>query len=338
MEDIRDLLDIPESDLADHQRHKKSFVSPWNKRMGEKAVLMNWFEDSLPEFLWWHAITDLYGHFPGGKRGQRVTDILRSYLREDKKSTVLGFCSDFSRIRDEDRREAREDLIVEMGTLIDDFALETLLFERHPMRWIFEGGDYYADEGPEAYLERQVLELANRRGEPATRVKHLALGELLREGKLVLQKGSEMVEVMRSYPKVENHDKAAAILGATYKGVIMSSHPPDTDWVKEFWSSNRRRTDCRYRAIEDSEEVVERLTSTAIGFSDSPDISEKVLSFRPRIRSLSGTARTNGIDKDLSEVVLGLASRAIRIVEDLAINVPIRSGIWLHAGIRMIQG
>lgn len=319
------------SDLDDHVRVKGGLRSPLNAALGDALDISQWVTERLPEYLWWDALHELEG-FKGIQRGRDVVDLIKAKVGDDK--PFLGYCSEFSEVRDDLREELAPKIQEILGDTTEVLAGVVGLYEDHPMGWIFDGVDGCSAEEAEAFLDEQVSRLWHRRSPGAVNAQHIVIAELARSGKLVLpygEMGEEIADLLVKYPDVEDHDKAAATICSMTMTIHMTQEL-DLSWPAIFWYSNRARSPCHIPIIRYGDYF---LPQSEAGARDERAV-QMVPLLRGRISSLMGAALEGEIDKDVAESVLAVASRCVRIAEDIAASPTLRSPPWLHAGLRML--
>jgi hypothetical protein len=322
------------SDLDKHQRVKKRLLSPLNKAMREKLRPVDWFSECLPEHVWWHAMVEIYGKDEGVTRAREVLDEIRKVVPNEV--LVLGYVSDFRHVPEDKRAALAPKLRELMGPRWPMYGAVAKLSEANPMNWIFEPNPTVDEEMAELMLGKWVLDLGPRRGDAAAMAQFLVLAELARLKKLSINvDDKETRELLTKYPNVPDKNLAAGQIGAMSKA-FLAGRASDSTWATDFWRENIKRTPCAIPPEEGPEEIAS-LEALRGANGLSHDGRRVLSSLRPRLRRCFRRALELDADRDVAEVVAGLASRAIRFAEDVARFPILRGGVWNHAAVRMMS-
>lgn len=317
------------SDLESHKKRKWGLESPMNASFGDTLQTTQWAADRLPEFLYWDALVQEHGD-AAFEIGGEVIDILETVIAKGPQPP-LALCTDFSRVPQGERDQVRGRIRGIRGSLPPRFADSVKAIENHPMRWLVEGEPSEQNTDPEEFLDGQVIRLWNRRDGPAVTVQQYVLVQAAKRGHIRFQAGQGvLVDALIGYPRVKDAGLAAAAinsLGLAFWNLRMK----ESSWPPTFWTTNRKRTMCTVSLPEVDSFV--RSAASEASASESREMQIPVL--RSNLVKLTRLAAFHGEEPDVSEAVLGLAGRMVRIVEDVAAHAILRASPWGHVFVRL---
>jgi hypothetical protein len=226
------------TELAGHQREKKSLVPPFMK-VGNLRP-MSWTNDRLPEMLWCALLLSQMGRGPALAIFRKVAKLIPQ--PNDGKTVIdpthsgLGSLDPVSREKvlsvicsEEQARESLRPL---------------LLLGKLPARecWLKAIGQLASAEDWEA-LKAAVARVLYHQTQEATDCRWVRVLFRVLSGKFVLRSREEAREILE-YPTYGEQEKVRPTIRAM-EGVLDAASPLASTWPKDFWEQCLRDTDCK---------------------------------------------------------------------------------------------
>jgi hypothetical protein len=314
--------------LQGHSRTRKKLVTPFNQLPNLRPT--NWVADQLPELLFAAAMLDAYGG--SYEPVWAFLEALDGFVEEPK--LVDGHMSSFQLVPSEERNEARAALAAPgVPPLPDEWKHALALYPDGPSAWLVGSESETAPSDPAVaipYLQRLVRANFDSRSVPATRLRLVPIGRLVKAGRIRVPPDFLENSYIPRYPGGLTDDEqrgAESEIRAMYGALQaadraqMSEEGLDQSWPSYFWRQNFRISVCEEPRAPASSSHPDTGSEPAQADVKPPTPAE----FRDRL-SAGGAALAEGlrdrqkrVELDLyapeaDEVKLGMASRQVRLL------------------------
>ncbi|GMU64583.1 MAG: hypothetical protein AMXMBFR36_08570 [Acidobacteriota bacterium] len=215
-----------------------------------------WDRDLVPEFLWVGALRELVPLDDLHKPHYALMDALDSCWRSEE--PAIGMISEFGDASLDRAAFVTNHAAVLRDVFLGPFGRLLAFYPDSPASWLVsrefldEGG--HLDPGREIPILRNlVTDLLDPRGELATAVRMVALGRLLKGGRMLFPRDFPLASLLPKYPDGCTADERAEIesFGRAAVGAHLSATAErrTNEWARYFWRHNYDLTPCRPRLM-----------------------------------------------------------------------------------------
>jgi hypothetical protein len=315
--------------LQGHSRSRKKLVTPFNQLPNLRPT--NWVADQLPELLFAAAMLDAYdGSY---EPVWAFLEVLDRFVDEPK--LVDGHMTSFQRVPSEQRNEARAALAAPgIPPLPDEWNHALALYPDGPAAWLVSSESESPPSDPAVaipYLQRLVRGNFDSRSVPATRLRLVPIGRLVKAGRIRVPPGFLEMSYIPRYPGGLTDDEQRAAeseIRAMYGALQAADRAPSY-----FSRQNFRISVCEEARAPASSSHPEAGSEPSETDIQPPTPAE----FRDRLVAAGAALsealrdRQKRVELDLyapevDEVKLGMASRQVRLLRLLLSDLHLWNG------------
>jgi hypothetical protein len=293
-----------------HTRAKSLLVAPINEL---RVQPIDWERDLLPEHLWLDMLFNTYVRNSALSLYKQFVESLQPYCPDGE--VMYGYISDFGLIPSSRRSEylKQNDPLIQ-SAFRKPIGQVMALYPTAPCSWLLNDAANNDTQDALEQLSKSIVRLLPGKDLHAGDIRVLPFRQMLKEGKLFLQQGMHIIELLPKYPEQcteqEQYEVQQHVRIFMNNVLQRSAHYRDHDWPKYFWRRNFELSRCISFDIspapgdevsaDEKEEIRELATNNA----------NVCIAYLDRVADIHSY---DLYDPSRDEVLLGLFSRLTRL-------------------------
>lgn len=289
------------SDLKSHKYKKGLIQPPLNALENQQPV--SWTNDRLPEYLWLGLILMSLKRTEGiekaGKILKEISHINKTIIKP-KLSIILSL----------PEIEQEEIYKIICNNVTPKYLAPLTAIYRNSKHQIFNKYFNFPDLSISDRIDSlysAVKIYYDHQSHEATDLRFVVLSMMIFQDKLRVHKGSSLPEVFESYPYTSHDDEKMKMYRPSIRATEMMDieNQPNQDFINNFWKEIGLKTDCQ---------------PLIIGFNkgeDSMDYKKYIFELQQKINYLINEKKEQSILDDKFDVIIGTATYALKIFNDV---------------------
>lgn len=303
------------SDLKSH-KYKKGLIQPPMNTFGNQQPI-SWTNDRLPEYLWLGLILMNFKRTEGiekaGKILKEISHINKSIIKP-KLSIILSLFE----------TEQEEIYKIICNNINPKYLAPLTAIYRNSKHQVFNKYFNFPDMSIGNRidsLDSAVKMYYNHQSYEATDLRFVVLSMMIFQDKLRVHKGSSLPEVFENYPYTNHDDEKMKMYRPSIRSTEMIDfeNQLNQDFINNFWKEIGLKTECKPLIIGFNKE------------EDNMDYKKYIFELQQRINYLLNEKKEQSILDDKFDVIIGTATYALKIFNDVVEKLLDDSILGRHA-------